>query len=238
LPNLVLIIPALDEILSLRELLPKILSELEQLKDYSSEILVVVGMESTELDGKEILALGGVPVIRGPSNTFGDAIRTGFEQAKTYTPQYILIMDADGSHNPRTIPRLLGTIAGGDFDIVIASRYTVGGGSHNAIPLKLMSKVLNFTYSRVLGIDAKDVSTNYKIYRAELLADLKLACQNFDIVEEILLEIKRIRSGNLDIKEIPDHFEKRIYGTSKRNLALFILSYITTLIRLRFRRIS
>ena len=232
-----MIIPALDEILNLRQLLPKVFRELEQFNDYASKILVIVGVESSESEINEIMALGCVPIIRGPSNTFGDAIRSGFAEAKAYNPEFILIMDADGSHNPRTIPRLIRAIDGGGFDVVIASRYAVGGGSHNTTLLKFMSKVLNFTYSKVLGINAKDVSTNYKIYRGVLLADLHLSCQNFDIVEEILLEVKRIRGGKLEIKEIPDHFEKRIFGESKRNLALFILSYITTLLRLRFRSI-
>ena len=235
--KLIVIIPALDEQLSLRQLLPMVVIELSSLTEWNSEVLTVIGVDSTQSDIQEILNCGGIPVIRGPSNTFGDAIRTGFEVAQNYNPDCILMMDADGSHSPKTIPRLVKTMSQGNFDIVIASRYAAGGGSHNSLLLKLMSRLLNYTYSMVLGIDAKDVSTNYKIYRAELLADIHLVCQNFDVVEEILLEIKRTKSGNLVIKEIPDHFEKRVLGKSKRNLMLFILSYITTLFRLRFRKI-
>jgi dolichol-phosphate mannosyltransferase len=237
LKKLIVIIPALDEQLSLQQLLPLVVSELSSLTEWNSEILTVIGVGSAESDIQEILDSGAVPVIRGPSNTFGDAIRTGLQVAQNYNPECILIMDADGSHSPKTIPRLVKTMSQGNFDIVIASRYTPGGGSHNSLLLKLMSRLLNFTYSMVLGIAAKDVSTNYKIYRADLLSNIHLVCQNFDVVEEILLEIKRIKNGNLVIKEIPDHFEKRVLGESKRNLMLFILSYVTTLFRLRFRKI-
>jgi dolichol-phosphate mannosyltransferase len=86
-----------------------------------------------------------------------------------------------------------------------------------------------------LGINANDVSNNYKIYRAEALRTIQLKCSNFDIVEEILLEIRKKHGNDFVIEEIPDYFQERISGSSKRSLLLFMISYGLTLIRLRFR---
>jgi dolichol-phosphate mannosyltransferase len=89
----------------------------------------------------------------------------------------------------------------------------------------------------VLGINAQDVSNNYKIYRAEALRNIQLKCSNFDVVEEILLEMKRQQGSDFIIEEIPDFFQERNSGRSKRNLFLFMISYGVTLIRLRLRSI-
>ena len=145
-------------------------------------------------------------------------------------------MDADGSHSPSTIPRLLNAIIDDNSDVVIASRYVLGGSSANTKVLQAMSRLLNITYSLVLGIDAKDISTNYKIYRGALIQGVELRCNNFDIVEELLLELKRKTGNKLRIQEVPDYFAIRMFGHSKRNLLRFIFSYTFTLFRLRFGR--
>jgi dolichol-phosphate mannosyltransferase len=164
-------------------------------------------------------------------------MRSGFASALQKKPKYIIVMDADGSHNPNTIPRLLAKIEESGATVVVASRYIKGGGSANSLILRIMSRVLNRVYSIVLGINAQDVSNNYKIYRAEALRNIQLKCSNFDVVEEILLEMKRQQGSDFIIEEIPDFFQERNSGRSKRNLFLFMISYGVTLIRLRLRSI-
>ena len=76
-------------------------------------------------------------------------------------------------------------------------------------------------------------STNFKIYKSDLIRDIKLSCKNFDVVEELLLKVK-VKSGpNFTFVEIPDHFQQRKFGKSKRQLTVFIVSYIATLVKLR-----
>jgi dolichol-phosphate mannosyltransferase len=147
-------------------------------------------------------------------------------------------MDADGSHNPKTIPKLLTKIEESRASVVVASRYVDGGGTANSLILRIMSRVLNKVYAIVLGINAQDISNNYKIYRAEALRNIRLKCSNFDIVEEILLEIKKKHGSYFVIEEIPDYFQERVSGKSKRNLFLFMISYGLTLVRLRARSIK
>ena len=69
-----------------------------------------------------------------------------------------------------------------------------------------MSRILNLIYSMVLGLRCRDVSNSFKLYRGNLLRGLPFA------------------------------FKKRMFGSTKRSLIVFILSFIVTLLRLRFGR--
>ena len=222
-----LVLPAYLEEENLRFLLPRLKSTLDS---YGSAYEIVVVDTSKKLDMTEEACtdFGVRYVNRSPGDTFGDAVRTGIREAQG---QWILFMDADGSHSPEFVPRLLKETE--DYPIVIASRYTEGGMTENTAVLRWMSWILNVTYAIVLGLKVKDVSNSFKIYRADLLKSLTLKCQNFDIVEEILYKIVRKNQG-IQIKEIPFAFKKRIFGETKRNLFTFILTYIFTMIRLRF----
>ncbi len=141
-------------------------------------------------------------------------------------------MDADGSHPPEFIQELYKHAW--EHDLVIASRYVRGGSTENAAILELMSRVLNMTYAIVLGIPCRDMSNSYKVYDGDRLRALDLRCDNFDVVEEIMVGLAH-DGGPLRIKEVPFTFKRRDEGESKRNLFAFILSYAFTLMRLRFR---
>ncbi|HEY8211869.1 MAG TPA: glycosyltransferase, partial [Myxococcaceae bacterium] len=165
---------------------------------------------------------------RSPTNSFGDAVRTGIAAA---AGRWIIFMDADGSHAPEFIPQLLEH--GESSDIVIASRYIQGGHTENTWALKQMSRVLNLSYSIILNLKVKDVSNSFKLYRADLLREPALRCQNFDIIEELLFKISRAHR-DVRIKEVPFTFKKRMFGETKRSLLLFILTYLFTMLKLRF----
>ena len=162
---------------------------------------------------------------------YGDAIRTGIAQS---TGEYILFMDADGSHAPEFIPNLW--VYAKDNDVVVASRYVGGGDTENPWSLILMSRILNMVYAITLGLDCRDVSNSFKLYRGELIKPLTLRCRHFDIVEELMV-MARVHAGRLRIKEVPFLFKKRMFGQTKRNVPLFILSFYITLIKLLFRRL-
>ena len=140
-------------------------------------------------------------------------------------------MDADYSHNPLAITRLLAASSGAH--VVVASRYTHGGTTANSLLLKIMSRLLNLAYSIVLGINCRDISTNYKLYRRSDIKNIVLSCKDFDIVEEILFQVKLIHGQSFVIREVPDHFYERKFGVTKRQLRPFIISYFRTLVRLK-----
>ena len=69
-----------------------------------------------------------------------------------------------------------------------------GGATENSASLVVISRALNIVYSIVLGIKCKDISSSFKLYRADVLKSLELKCDHFDIVEEIFVPNIRPRS--------------------------------------------
>ncbi len=166
---------------------------------------------------------------------FGGAYRKGIEVANM---DKLLALDSDGSHSPEYISAIYEKFMEG-YDVVIGSRYIEGGHTEDAKISQVMSRLLNTVYRICLGIRAKDISTNYRLYHTEQLKGLKLSCVNYDILEEILLKLKiLVGKGEFRIGECPISFSKRLYGESKRQLIPFIVSYIKTLFRLWKMRIE
>lgn len=225
------IMPAYDELMNLTWLLPRVHQALRDAGADPAEVLVVLPGFADEAEVASIESLGGRVVIREPSNSFGDAIRSGLA-AVSPDSRYVVVMDADGSHSPETIVRLLR--AAGDVDVVVASRYVTGGSTENSFTLRAMSRALNLAYGLVLGIHCRDVSTNFKRYRADDVRDATLTGRDFDVVEELFLRVKLRHGSDFRILEIPDHFAERKAGSTKRRLGPFIVSYLTSLARLRW----
>ncbi len=140
-------------------------------------------------------------------------------------------MDADGSHSPEFVHYLYGYKD--DYDIVMASRYINGGSTDNNGILIFMSHVTNIIYSVVLNLNYKDISNSFKLYRTSLLKERKLKCRNFDIIEEALYKIRKSHK-DLKVIEIPYSFKERMFGHTKRKLVRFVISYLVTIVRLRF----
>jgi len=224
--ELSVIIPAYKEADSLRLLLPRLMEQLDKL-DTSYEILIIdsrVPVDDTQL----VCAANQVRHIRrSGGDMYGDAVRSGIRAAGG---RHILFMDADGSHNPAQIRSLWAsrTVA----DIVIGSRYVKGGETENPWILIFLSYVVNVTFRVAFGISCRDVTNSFRLYSAKYLQSIELECDNFDVIQEILIKLLNQNVG-LRVLEVPITFERRKAGESKRNLIAFTLTYISTLMRLR-----
>ena len=217
---------------NLRLLFPEIIENLEKCCE-PYEILVVDTKEPLD-DTKDVCAQYGTGYINQEEPYFGGAYRTGIRHAKM---DKFLIMDGDGSHPPKYIPDIYGKYTTGGYDVVIGSRYVDGGETEDAVSSVIMSRILNLIFRTCLGFKAKDISTDYRMYDTAQIKKVDLVCRNYDIVQEILLKMK-LNNPDLNIGEIPISFKKRMYGESKRQLGKFIVTYIQTLFRLTWMRIS
>lgn len=224
--GLSILIPSYREAENLRVILPRINKVCEGL-GVAFEVLVIDTTQPMD-DTAEVCRVNNTRYInRRGGDRYGDAVRTGIMDA---CGEYVIFMDADGSHTPEFIPKLFAARL--DAEVIIASRYVEGGDTDNAKHLVLMSLIVNLIYSFVLNLPCKDVSNSFKLYHANNLKQLRLQCQNFDIVEEILFKLRRA-DNKLRIIELPYTFKKRMFGETKRNLFLFMVTYIWTLVRLR-----
>ena len=210
---------------NLRVLLPIIKQQLDGIGE-EYEIIIIdskTPLDNTETACKEY----GAKYVNQRYSNFGGAFVTGIEEAKY---DVFLILDADGSHNPEYISDLYKKYIQG-YDIVIGSRYVKGGVTNDSRISTAMSLILNSVFRIALGIKAKDISTDYRMYNTEQLKRVKLNCENFDVLQEVLMKMK-INNPELKIGEVPITFNKRLYGDSKRDLLQFIISYLKTLINL------
>jgi dolichol-phosphate mannosyltransferase len=224
--ELTVMIPAYREADSLRQLLPKIMAAAAALTP-DFEVLIVDTQQPMD-DTAEVCAQWGARHIhRSGGNQYGDAIRTGIAEARG---NYLLCMDADGSHNPSCFPDMWAKRE--VWDITIGSRYAPGGHTENPAILIWMSYVVNLTFRIAFKLTARDVTTSLRLYRTALLKPLRLESNNFDILEEILIRCVTHRPP-ATIGEIPVTFERRKAGESKRKLVAFALGYLDTLQKLR-----
>lgn len=210
---------------NLNVLLPKIKMAVSGIGE-PFEILVIDTKEPLD-NTKAVCQAYDAVYINQEEPYFGGALRTAIKYA---TMDKFLIMDSDGSHDPSIIPAIYNQFMTG-ADVVIGSRYVKGGISNDSLSSKVMSKILNTSFRFAMGIKAKDLSTDFRMYHTDQIKNVFLTCKNYDILQEILIKLK-INKRDLIIQEVPIEFNKRMFGESKRSLLEFVFSYIKTIMKI------
>ncbi len=224
--DLTVMLPAYKEAATLRDLLPAIKAAAATLTA-NFEILVLDTQNAMD-DTEQVCALNGVRHIRrSGGNQYGDAIRTGIAEARG---NFLLCMDADGSHSASYFPTMWAERE--RFDIVIGSRYVSGGHTENPAILIWMSYAVNLIFRLVFNLRARDVTNSLRLYRTAVLKPMRLDSNDFDILEEILIRAVT-HHPPARVCEVPVTFGRRKAGESKRKLVQFALGYLTTLRKLR-----
>jgi len=158
----------------------------------------------------------------------GAAYIAGFRWALEQGYGALVEMDADGSHQPEELPRLLAALA--EADLVLGSRYVPGGAVLNwARSRELLSRGGN-TYARLmLGLKLKDATGGYRVFRASTLRRIGLDdVDSQGYCFQIDLARRTIEAG-LTVTEVPITFEERQRGASKmsRKIVLEALWRVT-----------
>lgn len=221
-PRVTVIIPTYNERPSLAALHPRLM---DALAPYDAEVLVVDD-DSPDGTGDFVRSLepGGVwrLLSRPGRGGLATAVRDGFEHARG---DILVVMDADGSHPPETIPALVGPVAHGDAELVLASRHRPGAAV-TGLPVyrQLISagaSLLALPLTRV----SDPMSGFFALHRA-VITRTRLAPSGFKILLEIL-----VKCHPRPVAEVPYHFGNRIAGRSKLGRGP-ILSYVRHLSRL------
>jgi dolichol-phosphate mannosyltransferase len=144
----------------------------------------------------------------------GSAYIQGMKYALEMGYQNVVAMDADLSHDPINLPKMLERIK--DHDLVIGSRYVKDGGMVNWNARRfLISQLANLYCRLVLGLTQADCSGGYKCYRADLLRKIgmdRIFSKGYSFQVEILY--RAVRAG-AKVLEIPIIFVNRHEGKSK-----------------------
>ncbi|HZH03202.1 MAG TPA: polyprenol monophosphomannose synthase [Myxococcaceae bacterium] len=158
------------------------------------------------------------PHKEGLGRAYLDAFRWALERPY----RYVLEMDADFSHDPTYLPRLLAEVASG-ADLVLGSRYVEGGGTVNWGPGRKMLSRGGSLYARsILGVDVRDLTGGFKCFRREVLEGIALdQVRSTGYAFQIELTFRTLRKG-FTVREVPIVFEDRRVGHSKMSKAIFL----------------
>lgn len=127
---------------------------------------------------------------------------------------YVVMMDADFSHDPKEIETMVAGLS--NYDLVIGSRYVSGGGIDNwSWRRRLLSRFANFYVRKILGTPIKDMTTGFMCLRKNILRSLDLNSISSDGYA-FLVELKyRLYKNGFSFVEHPITFKERREGKSK-----------------------
>ncbi len=152
---------------------------------------------------------------RGAKAGLGRAYASGFATALAGGAGYVIEMDADLSHDPADLPRLLAPAHEG-ADLVLGSRYVDGGGVEDWDLLRRALSRGGCGYARrVLGLGIRDLTGGFKCFRAETLAAIdagSAGAQGYAFQVELTW---RALCLGLRVVEVPIRFRERVLGESK-----------------------
>jgi glycosyltransferase involved in cell wall biosynthesis len=162
---------------------------------------------------------------RGGKEGLGKAYLAGISWGIANGFEFLVQMDADGSHRAEDLPKLLER-AGLD-QLVIGSRWVPGGAVRNWPWYRiLISRFGNFYAARMLGSNLGDLTAGFRVYGKELLLKLPLesvAAQGYGFQVEMTKNVLAIGSK---VTEVPIEFVERENGVSKMTLAIVLEAFV------------
>ena len=220
------IIPTFNEAKTINEIIKRV-----QAENVADEILVVDDgstdgtrqvMES--LNDKDTVRM----ILHERNQGKGAAIRTGIQQAKG---DVIIIQDADLEYNPRDYRALLQPIEDGIADVVYGSRF-LGAPRRpvmfwHMVANQLLTLMTNILYNTILT----DMETGYKVFKREVVRDLRLRAKRFDFEPEFTAKILKRKTR---LFEVPITFNPRDYDEGKKIGLKDAFAAVWALLKYRF----
>lgn len=221
-------IPTYNESESIEELLHRFGALLT--KDYSLEILVI---DDNSPDGTADI-VDNVHISkplhllrRSRKEGLGPAYIAGFTWGLSRSFDFFVECDADGSHQPEELDRLID--ASRNSDLVIGTRWMPQGEVVNwPLLRRIISKTGTFYAQKALGLPFKDLTSGYRIYSAKALESLNftdIATQGYGFQIEMAM---RVFDKGLRITEVPITFVERQQGRSKMSRRIVLEALVQT----------
>ena len=218
------IIPTYNEVDNLERIISRV-------HEHNPQVHVLVADDNSP-DGTGDLAdkLAGkderVRVMHRPGKQgLGAAYMAGFAWGIEHGYQLLIEMDADGSHRPEDLPRMLAALEEQNADLVIGSRYVKGGKIENwPLTRQILSRGGNTYIHIVMGMKVRDVTAGYRVFRRSTLERVGLdSVKSGGYIFQTDLT-RRVTNLGLKIVEVPITFVEREIGQSKMNRSIMIES--------------
>src|SRR3989338_10693078 len=210
--KLSIIIPAYNEEKTILKVISKV--KKQKLNKIKKEIIIVddFSMDNTKkilanLKGKDIKVF-----FHEKNQGKGAAIRTGLNHA---AGDIILIQDADLEYNPKEYPKLLKPIIGNKAKVVYGTRmpYITSHLKEMYMPHVFGNRFLSFLTNTIYNSKVTDMETGYKVFRKEVIKNMRLRARRFDFEPEITAKILKRR---YKIHEVPIEFKARSFDEGKK----------------------
>ena len=183
----------------------------DAVKPFADEVLVVDGHSRDRTPA--IAAEHGARVITDHGHGKGEALRIAIDQATT---GILVFIDADGSHDPLDIPKLVGPIKAGDADLVIGSRGKGGSdelhGTLEQFIRYVGSQLIMLAINYRWNVRLTDSQNGFRAIRRDVGARLGLTSNLTTIEQE--MEMKALKQG-YRVQEVSSHEYERRWGVSK-----------------------
>jgi dolichol-phosphate mannosyltransferase len=216
--NVWLILPTYNEAENIG---PIVAAAVQRLSEAAREHTVLIVDDSSPDgtgDAADVLAQNypSVQVLhRTSKDGLGRAYLAGFAVALEAGADLVLEMDADFSHDPRDLARLI-RAAYSECDLAIGSRYVAGGGVRDwSFTRRIISRGGGVYARTLLDVDVQDLTGGFKCFRRETLEAIdldKVVSNGYGF--QIELTYRAIRAGK-KVQEVPIHFTERRAGESK-----------------------
>jgi dolichol-phosphate mannosyltransferase len=234
-----LILPTYNEAENVERIVRAVLPVLARSRSEGHHLLVV---DDNSPDGTGAIAdrlAAEIPEVsvlhRAEATGLGPAYLAGFDHALKAGAGLVLEMDADFSHDPNDVERLIAAVADG-ADLALGSRYVPGGGvSDWGRGRRIVSRGGCFYARRVLSLHIRDLTGGFKCFRREVLEAIDLpTVRSKGYAFQVELTLRTVRAG-FKVVEIPIVFRERRLGQSKMTSKIALEAFVL-LPQLRFGR--
>ena len=176
--------------------------------------VVVVNDGSTDATAMIATACGAKVIYHEKNSGYGAAIRSCFMAAKDMDADAMVIIDADGQHDPAEIGNVFKPVLDGEADVSIGSRFMEGNELNIPFYRKVGIKVLDIATNQGSGMNFTDTQSGFRAYSKNAINKIKINNAGMSAGSEILLQIKE---HGLKVKEVPISCRYDIEDTSTHN---------------------
>jgi glycosyltransferase involved in cell wall biosynthesis len=210
-----------------------ILQVIDRVRDVKLEKEIIV-VDDFSTDGtREILQTlppaDDLKILLQPQNAGkGAALRKGFSSV---SGDIIVIQDADLEYDPAEYPALIQPILANKADVVFGSRFL--GGPHRVLLFwhSVGNRFLTTLSSMLTDLNLTDMETCYKVFKAEILKNIKIKSDRFGVEPELTAKIARQRCR---VYEVPISYDGRDYSEGKKITWKDGIAALYYIIRFRF----
>ena len=219
-PRVLIAVPTYNESESIDELCRRLASTMPE-----ADILIIDDNSpdgTGEIADRLAAADPRVEVLHRPGKEgLGPAYIAGFHRALEGGAALVVQMDADFSHDPAYLPRLIA--ASVMADLVVGSRYVPGGGITEWGEARRMISRGGSFYSRVvLGVPVRDLTGGFKCFRREVLETVDLDTVNASGYSFQVEMTYRVLKAGFEVLEVPITFRERRAGSSKMSTSIML----------------